>query len=358
VRRIAKGRIAAPRALWVLVPLAVSAAILLAGCGGSKSASSTTTTSSTTSTSSGSAFTAALISDIGKFTDKGFNQNQLKGLMTAKSKLGINTLALQSNSTSDYAPNFNSAIRKGAKLVIAAGFLLAPTEATFAKKFPNVDFAITDDSYKDAGGGKNVEGLTYATQEGGCLVGVLAAKEAQKMGGKTIGAVGGIKIPSVDSYIAGYKYCANKAVPGTKTIVQYSNDFNAQDKCATVAQNEMGQGAKVIFQVAGGCGIGALKAAASAGNWGIGVDADEYNVAKKILTSAIKKTDVGVYDAVTQAAAGQFKGGSDLLLNLKNNGVGVGKISPSVPASWITLMKSYGAKIIAGTLKPPATLGK
>jgi len=301
---------------------------------------------------------ASLVSDVAGFNDNGFNKNQLVGLNRAVKKVGGTAVPLVSHSASDYTPNFNTAIRKGAKIIVAAGFLLAPTMKTYSKKFPSVNFAITDDSYKDAGGGKNVEGLTYATQEGGCLVGVLAAKEAQKMGGNTIGAVGGIKIPPVDSYIAGYKYCAAKAVPGTKTIVQYSNDFNAQDKCATVAQNEMGSGATVIFQVAGGCGIGALKAAASAGNWGIGVDADEFAVTKKILTSAIKKTDVGVYDAVTSAAAGQFKGGSDLLLNLKNNGVGVGKVSPSVPSSWIKLMNSYRAKIIAGKLKPPAALGK
>src|SRR5262249_20646529 len=77
--------------------------------------------------------TVALISDIGKFTDHGFNQNQLAGLNKAKAA-GINTISLQSNSTSDYSPNFNSAIRKGAKLVVAAGFLLAPTEATYAKQ--------------------------------------------------------------------------------------------------------------------------------------------------------------------------------------------------------------------------------
>ena len=107
-------------------------------------------------------------------------------------------------------------------------------------------------------------GITYASNQSGCLVGVLAAKMAQKMGGNTIGAVGGIKIPSVDIWIAGYKYCAAKAVPGTKTIVQYSNDFGAADKCQTIAQNEIGQGAKVLFQVAGGCGLGALKAADAA----------------------------------------------------------------------------------------------
>ena len=313
-------------------------------------------------------FTAALVSDIGKFTDKGFNQNQLKGLNDAKAKLGITAVPLQSNSTSDYAPNFNSAIRKGAKLVIAAGFLLANTEATYAKKFPNVDFAITDytvhtSPFADKKGNvlpayqKNVEGLTYMANESGCLVGVLAAKEAQKEGGKAVGAVGGIKIPPVDIWIAGYKYCVQKVAPGMKVIVQYSNDFVATDKCQTVAQNEISQGAKVLFQVAGGCGLGTLKAADDAGIWGIGVDVDQFNDAKRVLTSGVKRVDNGVYDAIQQAKAGKFQGGSDLVFDLKNGGMGVGKISPSVPKAWVSLMNSYKAKIISGTLKVPTAIG-
>jgi basic membrane protein A len=301
-------------------------------------------------------YTAALVSDTAGFNDNGFNKNQLKGFNAAIKKVGGTGIPEVSHSASDYAPNFNTAIRKGAKLVIAAGYLLAPTMKTYSKKFPNVQFAITDDSYKDAGGGKNVQGITYATEQGGCLVGILAAKMAQKLGGNAIGAVGGIKIPSVDSYIAGYRFCANKAVPGTKTIIQYSNDFSAADKCQTVAQNEIGQGAKIIFQIAGGCGLGALKAADAAGLYGIGVDSDEYNDAKRILTSATKHTDTGVYDTLVAAAGGHFKGGTDLLFNLKNNGVGVGRINPAVPKAWITLMKSYKAKIIAGKLKVPSKL--
>ncbi len=311
-------------------------------------------------------FTAALVSDIGKFTDKGFNQNQLKGLTTAKAKLGVGTLALQSNSTSDYAPNFNTAIRKGAKLVVAAGFLLAPTEATYAKKFPNVNFAITDYTvhtapFADKKGNvlpayKNVEGLTYNANESGCLVGVLAAKMAVKNGGTAVGAVGGLKIPPVDIWIAGYKYCVHKIAPKLKVIVQYSNDFVATDKCQTVAQNEIAQGAKVLFQVAGGCGLGTLKAADDAGIWGIGVDVDQYKNAKRVLTSGVKRVDTGVYDAIQQAKAGKFQGGSDLVFNLKNGGMGVGKINPSVPKSWVALMNSYKTRIISGKLKVPTGL--
>jgi basic membrane protein A len=306
--------------------------------------------------SSRASYTVALIADTAGFNDNGFNKNQLKGLNSATKKIGGTPISLLSHSASDYGPNINTAIRKGANLVIAAGYLLAPSMKTYAAKFPKVNFAITDDSYKELGGGKNTAGITYATQQGGCLVGVLAAKMAQKLGGKAIGAVGGIKIPSVDSYIAGYKYCANLAVPGTKTIIQYSNDFSAADKCQTIAQNEIGQGAKIIFQIAGGCGLGALKAADAAKLYGIGVDSDEFNDAKRILTSATKHTDTGVYDTIIDAAGGKFKGGKDILFDLKNNGVGVGRISPDVPKAWIALMNGYKAKIIAGKLKVPSTL--
>jgi basic membrane protein A and related proteins len=339
---------------WVMAAAVIAVAVTSAALGGAAAVHAAPNASTT----------VALVSDIGKFNDKGFNQNQLLGLNKAKKKLGISTIPLQSNSTSDYSPNFNQAIRKGAKLVIAAGFLLAPTEATYAKQFPSTHFAITDytvhtSPFANKKGKvlfKNVEGLTYAANESGCLVGVLAAKMAQKDGADTIGAVGGLKIPPVDIWIAGYRYCAQKAVPGTKVLIQYSQDFVATDKCKTVAENEISQGADVLFQVAGGCGLGTLKAADEGGKWGIGVDVDQYKLAKRVLTSGVKRVDVGIEAVARQEAQGKFKGGTDLNFNLKNGGMGVGKINPSVPASYIKLMNSYRSKIIAGKLKVPSSL--
>lgn len=310
------------------------------------------------------AVTVALVSDIGKFNDRSFNQSQLEGLKRAKAKLGVTIVPKQSNSVSDYLPNLTGAVRAHANLVISAGFLLANATATMAKKFPNTHFAITDYSssvpplgsktYKPLF--KNVEGLTYAANESGCLVGVLAAKMAKKMGGTTISAVGGLKIPPVDIWIAGYRYCAKKAVPGTKVLINYSQDFGAADKCKALADNQISQGSKVIFQVAGGCGLGALNAAAEAGIWGIGVDKDQYNDAKRVLTSGVKRVDNGVFLAAEQEQQGKFAGGGDLVFNLKNGGMSVGRINPSCPAAFVKLMKSYKAQIIAGTLKVPAAL--
>jgi basic membrane protein A len=301
-------------------------------------------------------YVAALVTDVAGLNDNGFNKNQGKGLKRAAKAINGTANIYVSHASSDYQPNYNQAVHDGAKIIIAAGFLLEDTVKQYAAQYPNIKFAITDDSYKNIGGTKNTEGITYATPEGGCLVGVLAAKQAQKMGKKVIGAVGGIKISAVTSWMAGYKYCAAKAVKGTKTIIQFSNSFTDQAACSNLAQNEIGRGAEVIFQVAGLCGDGALKEASKLKKWGIGVDADEYGVAKRILTSAIKKTDVGVYDTVVAAAKGKFKGGTDLKFNLKNGGIGVGKISPTVPKSWIALMNSYKTKIIKGQLKLPQDL--
>jgi basic membrane protein A len=339
------------RTLVVLFGALAVVALVAAGCGGGGGGSDTTTTQK-------SSFKAALVTDIAGLNDNGFNKNQGVGLNNMASQLGITPITKISHSSSDYDPNYNAAIRAGANIVVAAGFLLGDTMKKYAKQFPKVDFAITDDPVAAVGGYKNEIGITYAAQEAGCLVGVLAAKQAQQMGGKAIGAVGGIKIPPVDSYIAGYQYCADKAVPGTKTLVQYSNSFTDEGKCASVAQNEIGSGAEVVFQVAGLCGDGALKKASALGKWGIGVDSDEYGVAKNILTSATKKTDVGVEHAIESSFHNKFPGGTDIVLNLKNDGVGVGKVSPKVPKAWIDLMNKYKSQIIAGTLKPPVTISK
>jgi basic membrane protein A len=340
-----------------IVWLAAAATLLLAaGCGGSSKSSSSTSTSSNPQ---GSGKTIALVSDIGKFNDRSFNQSQKEGLNRAHNELGVKTLPLQSNSTSDYVPNLTSAVRKKADLIVSAGFLLADATNTVAKAYPNLHFAITDYSVKDApfSGRKNVEGLTYAANESGCLVGYLAAEMAKKLGGKqVIGAVGGLKIPPVDIWIAGYQYCAKLYNPKIKVLVGYSQDFVASDKCKTVAENQISQGAQVLFQVAGGCGLGTLKAADAAHIWGIGVDKDQYNDAQRVLTSGVKRVDNGVFQASKQVTRDKFRGGGDLLFNLKNGGMDVGKINPAVPKAFIDKMNELKQKIISGQVKVPATL--
>jgi basic membrane protein A and related proteins len=343
---VKKLRYAAPIA--ALAAMAVTA-VMLVGTGAAAPAAS---------------FKAGLVSDVGRFNDKGFNQNQLTGLKFAKAHLkGLETSAIESRSASEYLPNFASLARKGYNIIIGAGFLLAADEAKVAKQFPNVKFAITDNDVTGApfNGKKspNVEGLTYAAQESSYLVGCLAGLMVKKQGGdQIIGVVGGIKIPPVDSFLAGYQAGAKKCNPAIKVLKGYSQDFIDQAKCTTVAQNQIDAGSQVEFNVAGPCGLGTLQAADDAGIWGIGVDVDQFYLQPQhILTSVIKRVDRGVYLAIKGAQNGQFKGGSNLVFNLKNQGVGLGKMSPNVPASFLKKIAQLRAQIIAGKIKPPAKLG-
>jgi basic membrane protein A and related proteins len=308
-------------------------------------------------------YSAGLVSDVGRFNDKGFNQLQLVGLKYAKAHIpGLTTTAVESRSAGEYLPNFATLARKGTKIIIGAGFLLAADEAKVAKQFPNTKFAITDDSVKGPpfnGKIKNVEGLTYATQENSYLVGCLAGMMVKKQGGtQTIGVVGGVKIPPVDTFLAGYIAGAKKCNAGIKILVGYSQDFIDQAKCKTVAQDQISQGSQVEFNVAGPCGLGTLSAAKDAGIWGIGVDVDQHYLGSHILTSAVKRVDTGVYLAIKDAQNGTFAGGSDLVFNLKNGGVALGKVSSKVPASYLKKINTLKAQIIAGKIKPPLVVPK
>jgi basic membrane protein A len=330
-------------------------AVVAAGCGGGSSSSGTTT-----GASSGPAVKACLISDVGRFNDKGFNQLQLRGLKSAASKLGATTKALESHAAGDYVPNLSTCARGGYDITISAGFLLADPLSTVAKQFPNQHFAITDYDVTGPpfkGAQTNVEGLTYATQQVGYLVGCMAALMTKQEGGKqVIGAVGGVKIPPVDTYIAGYQAGAEKCVPGTKVLVGYSQDFVDQAKCGTIAGNQIDAGSAVEFNVAGACGLGALSTAKSRGVWGIGVDTDQAFLGSHILTSAVKRVDQGVYLAIEDVQNGTFQGGKNLVFNLKNGGVGLGKTSPKVPKAIMAKVNDLKAQIIAGTIVPPTTV--
>jgi basic membrane protein A and related proteins len=306
-------------------------------------------------------FKAGLVSDVGRFNDKGFNQNQLTGLKRAAKVLKIQYRAIESRSAGDYLPNMASLARSGYNIVISAGFLLNDATEDVADQFPSTKFAITDYSvlaFKRHH--SNIEGLTYATQQNSYLVGCLAAKVAARQGKKNISVVGGVKIPPVDTFLAGYKAGAQKCVPGTTVQTGYSQDFIDQAKCKSIAQNQLDAGSQVVFNVAGPCGLGALDAAKERGRWGVGVDVDQSFLGNYILTSAVKRVDQGIFLAVQGAKNGKgFKGGKDLLFNLKNKGVALGKISKKakIPASWIRQVNRLKAQIISGKLKPPTTVG-
>ena len=299
-----------------------------------------------------------LVSDVGRFNDRSFNQSALEGLKKAQRQLGVKGRPVESRQTSDYVPNLASLARQGYDLAISVGFLLADGTNTVSKRFKSSKFAIIDYSVKAPPfkSNKNVQGLTFATNENSYMIGCLAALMAQRAGEKHISAVGGLKLPTVDIFIAGYRAGARKCVPGTVVDIDYSQDFVAQDKCKELALNQIAAGSKVVFQVAGGCGLGALDAAKEQNVWGIGVDRDQKSLGRHIMTSAVKRVDQAVFLTAQAVKAGKFKGGSDAVFNLKNKGVAVGKIDARVPKAFINRMNALKPQLISGKIKAPSKL--
>jgi basic membrane protein A len=331
------------------VLLTASLAVLAAGCGSKKNAAGTTTAASTTTTAT-SSFKVGLSTDTGGLNDRSFNHLAYVGLQRAGSELGVQTRVVTSKSPSDYIPNLTALAKQGYDLIIGVGFTEIDALKTVATAFPKTHFAIVDVSNADEGNLKNVEGLLFKEQEAGYLAGYAAGLAAKARGGTTVSSVGGQKQPPVDRYIAGYQVGAKAAFPAVKLINGYSQDFANQAKCKEVALNQIAAGSVVVFQVAGGCGLGALDAAKGANIWGVGVDADQGYLGSYILTSALKRVDTAVFNSIKNAKDGTFKGGQDAVYGLKDQGVGIGKFSPRTPKGIAAKVDAIKAQIVSGKI--------
>jgi basic membrane protein A len=311
-------------------------AVMLVACGSSSSPTGSASTPSPT-------LKIGLVTDTGGLNDKSFNHLAAVGLAKASATgsicsvgglqcsggLNVQGDVVESHSGNDYIPNLTNFATKGYNLVIGNGFLMQPAIGTVAQEFPNIKFAIVDGYCSDANFNdlklSNCMDLLFKEQESGALVGAIAAllekdKKAPK-NTNVISAVGGISIPPVNHYIAGYKWAAEMENPGIQVLVGYSNDFNAADKCKGVANTQIAHGAEFIFQVAGGCGLGAIQAAGSANVYSFGVDADQKDAGASVIASALKKVDVAVYDAIQAVVQNKFQSGENRF-SLANDATG------------------------------------
>ena len=268
-----------------------------------------------------------MVTDIGGLDDRSFNQSAYEGLKRAESELGAEIRAITSKSNADYVPNLTTLARQQFDLVIAVGFLMGEATEKVANAFPNVNFAIIDfPQAATKSKPKNLSGLLFKEAEAGYLVGYMAGLYVKDQGGdQVISAVGGQQVPAVDAYIAGYQAGAKAANPDIKTLFGYSQDFVDQAKCKELGLEHIGQGAQVVFAVAGGCGLGALDAAKEEGMQGIGVDADQGYLGDHIMTSALKKVDEAAFTAAQEVQEGTFKAGTDKVFDVKTGGVGYGE---------------------------------
>jgi basic membrane protein A and related proteins len=341
----------------ILVALLVLGMGVVAACGSDDSSSKSSGSSSAPAKKK---IKIAMVTDIGGLNDRGFNALAYKGLKQAKAELGADIRVLTSKSNADYVPNLSTLARQKYDLVIAVGFLMGDATAKVAKSFPGVKFAIIDfPAGALKGKPQNVHGLLFKENEGGYLAGYMAGLYVKKKGGKqVVSAVGGQKVPAVDSYAAGYEAGAKKANPGVKSIFAYSQDFVDQAKCKEIALNQIGQGSQVVFAVAGQCGLGALDAAKEKNVQGVGVDADQAYVNPNVMTSALKKVDVAAFDTAKDVQAGSFKGGTDTVFDIKSGAVGLGKVN-AAGQPFEADVKKIQDQIVSGAITDiPTEVGK
>jgi basic membrane protein A len=314
----------------------------------------------------GDSIKVGLVTDTGGVDDRGFNQFSIDGLDKAEEDLDITKRVYVSNSADDYEPNLEAAVDDGNELVIAVGFLLAPSTIKVAKANPAVSFAGVDHFYGPPGDKAceesktcavdNALGMIFPTEEAGYLAGVVAALTTKT---NTVSTVGGIKIPPVDNWIAGYQAAVKKTKPNVKLLNAYSNDFNDAAKCKEIALDQIAQGSDVVFQVAGDCGLGALDAACEKDVTAIGVDADQNDQGPCVITSALKPLTDSVFGVIQTFVDGEFKGGTNQSYGVEQlpDAELLAPFQGDVPQNVKDAVAEAEKGLKDGSIDPPATLG-
>jgi basic membrane protein A len=303
-------------------------------------------------------YRVAVVTDIGSIQDHGFNELANKGRLALDATEGFETRLYQTNVAADRLPNQLAAAQAGYDLVIATGFLSFEALDKVAPRFPNTKFAgidVTKFLLNGGAGYPNYYGIQFAEHEAGYLVGYIAGLEvAREKKGNVIGAVGANNVPPIVKFMSGYIQGAKRANPKIKVLIKvlinFANDptFSDQPKCKEQALNQIEKGARVVFQVAGLCGVGVINAAKEKKVWAIGVDADQSFLGPTtVLTSALKGVDKSVVNmAKLLKAYPNRKGGNDIVYTVKSGSVGYAPIAKNAK-----LTAKDRAKIAAVTTK-------
>ena len=307
--------------------------------------------------------------DTGGRGDKSFNDSAFSGVEKATKDNGGKYTELSPNSdASNRADLLTQLADQGYNPVIAVGFAYGDVIGDVAEQYPDTQFAIVDSSGLDAESGKplgsgNVTGLLFAANEGSFLGGVAAALKTTT---NHIGFVGGVETPLIQAFQAGYVAGAKAAKPDITVDVEYISPagdfsgFNDPAKGQIVAQGMYDKGADIVYAAAGGSGIGVFQAAKASNARAIGVDSDQYQTVGDptlqpvIMTSVLKRVDNAVEAYINDFVDGKIKGGSDILNDLKTDGVGLatsGGFIDDIQAQ----IKEYADKIKSGEIKVPTT---
>ncbi|CCI86361.1 BMP family lipoprotein [Lactobacillus gigeriorum] len=319
----------------------------------------------------------ALITDSNGVDDHSFNQAAWSGFKAYGEEHGLKRgkggyQYFQSNSASDYTPNFNQAASAGYQTIYGVGYMLADSVKAAAKKNPNKNFVIIDSVVP---GMKNVVSATFESNQASYLGGLAAALTTKT---NNVGFIGGAKSSIIDLFEAGFKQgvAAGAKMLHKKITVQtqYIGNFTSTDKAKSIAQSMYANKADIIYQAAGSAGNGVFQEAkdynqlrpVSQKVWVIGVDVDQSNLGKYTakggeksnftLTSVLKGLDVATKSIADDAYKGKFPGGKHLVYSLKGNGVSItrGNLSSK---TWSEVQKAKD-QIISGKIKVATTPSK
>jgi basic membrane protein A and related proteins len=342
------------RKTWLLRLTALLAFVVLGvgavGCGGDDD------------DAGGEGISVGLVTDTGGVNDRGFNEFSIAGLDQAAEELGVETRIYVSRNADDYLPNLTEAAEDGHGLVIAVGFLLGPSAIQVAQEYPDTSFAGVDHFYGGEGCEEqrtceqpNALGMVYPSEESGYLAGIVAAMMTET---NTVSTVGGIKIPPVDNWIAGFQQGVADTNPDVETLNAYSQDFVDQAKCKEIALDQISQGSDVVFQVAGDCGLGAIDAACEQDKYAIGVDADQSAQGDCVITSALKPLQTSVFSVIESFVNGEFEGGQNLFFGVADlpDAELVAPYTDAVPQEVQDAVAEALEGLKSGEIDPPATL--
>jgi basic membrane protein A len=300
-------------------------------------------------------FKAAMLTDLGGLAGseevKGFSDLGWDALLKAEEDLGIEITLIEAKELADLEPNLTKMASEGYDFVVGVGFLFTDAMAAVAPQFPDTQFAIVDSVVEEP----NVMSLVFAEEQGSFLVGAIAAGMSET--GK-IGFIGGMEIPLIEKFEAGYIAGARSIDPDIEVVSGYTGNFTdvAAGKELSLAQYD--QGADVIYAAAGSCGLGTIEAAEEKGFWAIGVDTDQDGVSPgNVLTSMLKHVEVAVYDAVKASYEGTFEGGVHVY-DLSVGGVGYSDLTYTryqIPEELLAEVDALAEQIIAGEFEVPTT---
>lgn len=293
-----------------------------------------------------------MVADTGGINDESFNQSAWEGLQQAEKELGIEVKVIESKQASEYLGNIETLVDQGMDLVIGVGFTMAEDIKTQAENYPDVNFAIIDETYEEIP--SNVTPILFKANEAAYLTGLIAGKMTQT---NEVGFIGGMDNPVVNQFEYGYTAGVVEANDKANVKVQYAGTFSDAAKGKSIANQMYANNIDTILSAAGGTGIGAIESAKEQNKYAIGVDKDQSDLApQNVLTSALKKVNVGVLETVKAFKDGESIGGEERVYGLKEDGVGIPESTKNlVPQDIIDYVNTMAEKVKNGEIKVPST---